>query len=467
MWNKEGLEQALKDSIINFDADYLFDAKQVIIDSRQKVDSAIFIAIDGENNDGHNYLTQAFANGCILAIVHKIPKDFIGDKRLILVKNSFDALISLACYARSRFAGKVIAVTGSNGKTSVKDMLKNILSVKHRVFANQGNFNNHFGLPLTLANLTIDCQYAILEMGMSNTGEIDFLSQIAKPDIAIITNVARAHIANFKDESEIALAKSEIFSGLVQDGFAVVNYDNKYYDLLRRRALDFAVKESNIISFGKGADANIKLNSCDLDGANMRVNVSIFGDEFSYLVNSVNQVVVLNSLMVISVLKSLGANITDYLQQFLNIAITKGRGNIIKINKFGKSLTIIDDSYNANSYSVRAGLKFLADLKEQNPNSRTVAMIGDMLELGDNSVAEHRLVAKSLQDYKIDKVLLVGNLTKNIVDMIDPDKLIGHFEQSKQVCDDVVQYLQENDIILVKGSRGIAMELIVDNLCQI
>lgn len=465
MFNKAKLIKALGNNFLSSSIDETIYATQTLIDSRKKSNNGLFIALIGENNDGHNYLKQAFENGAIMAIVQKIPDDFKNDSRLILVKDVNKSLIDLAIYSRSIFKGKLIGITGSVGKTSIKDMLKTVLSFKNKVFATSGNLNNHFGLPLSLCNLPSDVDYGILEMGMNNLGEIEFLSKIAKPHIAIISNISAAHIGNFNNEQEIALAKSEIFLGLVKDGHIIINQDNKYYDFLKSQAAKNNIKESNIISFSENHNSNIKLKSFENQSlTSSKVNISVNNKPFTYKINSINESVILNSLISISTLEILKENINDYLPAFNDLKTTDGRGEVLNINHEGKSITIINDSYNANLTSMISGIKFLANLKKQSPTSRTIAIIGDMLELGDQAISEHEAIASYIEEFEIDKILLVGQLTKSILSKVAPDKIIGHFIDSNNLASDINKIVRNNDILLIKGSRGTKMEVIIDKL---
>ncbi len=473
MWHKSKLEIALKDNLVKITIQRGVVAEEVVIDSRKKTQNGLFIAFCGENNDGHNYLRQAFENGAIMAIVQKIPDDFQNDDRLILVKDSNRALIDLATYARSIFSGKIIGITGSVGKTSIKEMLKTILN-KNRVFASYGNLNNHIGLPLSLCNLSENYDYGILEMGMNNLGEIRFLTNIAKPHIAIISNIACAHIGNFKNEAEIALAKSEIFEAVVENGYAILNHDNKYFDFLKSEALKNNIKETNIITFGKEINSDIFLKSFEIiDETKSMVTLilnPIFGcikKDSSYEINSINESVILNSTIAIAVLKILGENIEDYLEKFMQLTTPKGRGNIVKISKNNKSFTIIDDSYNANLASMISGLRFLEKLGQQNPKSRTVAIIGDMLELGNEAVDQHKSIAKYIKQFNVGKTLLVGDLTKNIINELPKEQIIGHFNNSFDLACEVNELVNDGDIILIKGSNGTKMNLIIEALGHI
>lgn len=440
---------------------------QVVIDSRAKTDNGLFVAISGKNNDGHNFLSQAFENGCVCALVEKIPDNFSGDERLILVKNSAQALNQLAIFSRNRSKTKIIAVTGSVGKTSVKEMLSLVFSSQGKTFATAGNLNNNFGLPLSLANMPATSEFGIFEMGMNHSGEIGPLSKIARPHLAIITTVNSAHIGNFNNEEEIALAKSEIFSGVESNGFAVINNDNKHFNFIKEQALKNHIPAHNIINFGSKETSNFRILSAQkINNELSKVEVFISSEKkrINYSISSINQAVIFNSLIAVSCLYLLGKNFDVGLQTLENLSIPSGRGNLIKVNKNNIEFTIIDDSYNANLSSMQSGLKFLSDLKNINPGAKTIAFLGDMLELGEQSQSEHKAIANYISECNIDSVLLVGDFMQNLIVDIAPKKLIGHFQNSLVAAEQMQFQPQNGDIIFVKGSRGMKMERLIEKL---
>ena len=467
LWNIKEIKSALQNNFIKVGNNY--NIEEVLIDSRKKTNNGLFIAIKGKNNDGHNFLKQAFNNGATAAIVEN-KSEFKNDPRLILVKNSFEALKQLGIYSSSRFKGKKIAITGSVGKTSIKEMLKAVFSTQGKTFATIGNLNNHFGLPLSLSNLPEDYDYGIFEMGMNHLGEITPLSKMTKPDIAIISNVVSAHIGNFNNEKEIALAKSEIFSGVTENGFAIINNDNKYHDYLRSRAIINGINSKNIINFGYKKGSNIQLNSSQsrnnfTSEVNVTINLqNVVNKKVIYSVNSINQTIVNNSLISIAALQIIGKNFNSGLKALNELQTPKGRGNIIKINHNGINITIIDDSYNANSTSMIAGLNFLSDLKDKNTNSRTIAIIGDMLELGKEAVSEHEKLAEYINKNNIDQVFLVGELMQNLIKKLKKEKIAGNFKNSEDLAKELPSFIKQNDILLIKGSRGMAMERSINKL---
>ncbi|MFT7098205.1 MAG: UDP-N-acetylmuramoyl-tripeptide--D-alanyl-D-alanine ligase [Rickettsiales bacterium] len=468
LWSISEIKLALKDQIISV-GKIESAINQVVIDSRSKTDNGLFVAFEGEFNDGHDYLHSAFDNGCVAAIVDKIPEQFAGDQRLILVKNSLEALDQLAIFSRNRISGKIIAVTGSAGKTSVKEMLKKVFSSQGKTFGTVGNFNNRFGLPVSLCNMPRDVDFGVLEMGMSYAGELTKLSKIARPHIAIITNVCAAHIGNFENEEGIALAKSEIFVGLVEGGFALINADNIHFGFLKKQALEVKIPTENIISFGSNAISDVKLLSIS-EAENFCSEVDILltkkDKKINYVVNSISRTTIANSLIAISCLNLIGKYFLRGLKVFKNLETPKGRGNTIHVEKNNIKFTIIDDSYNANSSSMKAGLQYLCDLKNHQNKSRSIAFIGDMLELGKFSDKEHREIVDHVIDLNIDLVLLVGEEMQKLTTHLNSKKLIGNFANSSEACEDIDFIPQNGDIIFVKGSRGIGMEKLIEKILK-
>ncbi len=237
LFTKEQLLQALANEIISSNFSTQIAVDEIVIDSRKCAPQKLFFALKGENNDGHDFVEAAFNAGCEVCIINnKELLQKFPDKNLILVKDTFAALYELARYSRARSHAKIIGITGSVGKTSVKEMLKIVFSQQGKTYATTGNLNNHFGVPLTLCNMPQELDFAIIEMGMNHLNEINILSKLARPHLAIITTIAPAHIGNFNNEQEIAQAKSEIFEGLENKGFALINGDNKYCEFLKQQA---------------------------------------------------------------------------------------------------------------------------------------------------------------------------------------------------------------------------------------
>jgi UDP-N-acetylmuramoyl-tripeptide--D-alanyl-D-alanine ligase len=466
LWNKEELLKALGDEIIANNITSLLQTTSISIDSRKIDKDSIFIALVGENNDGHNYLESVFNSGSKLAIieVEEIFEKYRNNFSLILVKSTFIALYKLADYSRFRSKAKIIGVTGSVGKTSVKEMLKLAFSSQGKTFATQGNLNNHIGLPLSLANMPKDSEYGIFEIGMNHIGEIAPLSELTRPDLAIITNVTSAHLGNFKNEEEIAMAKSEIFLGLAEEGLILLNHDNRHFNFLQEQALKLTLEPKNIITFGHLLTSDYTLDKIEIINANhsiIKVKTKK-NQEISYLFNSVNKAAIFNSLIIATSLDLIGKDVKAGLKALSNFYPPKGRGNIIEINS-DKKITLIDDSYNANLTSLISGLEYLLDLKNILSKKRSVAILGDMLELGDKSIEIHLRIANYLDLYKIDEVILVGNFMKNLAEKLD-SKNCHIYPNSNSLALEIKNLIKDEDVILIKGSRGMKMEIIVNEL---
>ncbi len=438
---------------------------EVVIDSRKAAKNKLFIALKGENNDGHDFLDQAFAEACEAAIIQdEIFFKNNPDKNLILVKDTFKTLYDLAKFARKRTNAKIIAITGSVGKTGTKEMLKSAFKTQGKTYATSGNLNNHFGLPLTVCNIPLDSEFAILEMGMNHLGEIEPLTKLAKPDVAIITNITSAHIGNFKNEGEIALAKSEIFAGLDNEGIAIINGDNIHFNFLKKQAEKQNLKPENILSFGKNLQSQYCLKSLETKDANHSIVelTTKNNGEISYKISSSHKAIIFNSLIIAACLDLLAKNIADGLKSLENIEASKGRGNVFDVKIGEKNITVIDDSYNANLASMKAGIEYLSDLKYVLKKKRTVAVLGDMFELGEKSDEIHEEVLGATQEKSIDLLLLAGENMKKATKILD--KNFKTYLNSSELSLDIKNCLENDDILLVKGSRGMKMEEVLQKL---
>lgn len=460
LWTKEELLTALKSEIIdsNFTADFVID--EVVIDSRKTPASGLFIAIKGENNDGHEFIKQAAENGCKLAIISQKVETNIST---ILVKDTFVALYKLAEFSRQRSQAKIIAITGSVGKTGTKEMLKKAFETQGKTFATLGNLNNHFGVPLSLCNFARDCDFGIFEMGMNHANEIEPLSKLARPHLAIVTNVGPVHIEFFQNEEGIALAKSEIFLGLEQGGFALINADNRHFDFLKNRL--HALEIPKEISFGQRNNANYQIIEESLINASKSmVTAKLKNDKnISYEISSSNPAVIFNSIIIVATLDLLGCDLNTAIKIFAEIESPAGRGKIDEINIDGKNLTIIDDTYNASMPSMKSGISHAVNLKNLLHKNRVVIALGDMKELGENSAAIHEEVLQFASDKKVDSIIIVGSEMNSAAKKVLKNKFIA-FENSLFCADEIKNLLADGDILYIKGSRGMKMENILKNL---
>ncbi|NUY39392.1 UDP-N-acetylmuramoyl-tripeptide--D-alanyl-D-alanine ligase [Wolbachia endosymbiont of Litomosoides brasiliensis] len=420
-------------------------------DTRNIKKGDLFIALKGENFDGHDFLHEAFLKGAAAAIV---SEDKYRNLPLIVVQDTLKALHDMASYYIRNVLvnAEVIAITGSVGKTTTKDMLYTVLSQYGVSHVNDGNLNNNIGLPLTILKAPENCRYLILEMGMNKAGEIKELSKISNPNIAVITNIEPVHVENFSSLFDIAQAKLEILWGMKNSGTLILNRDNGYYDYLSSRV------NGNVISFGRSESATVcLLNVAEGDGGlslkirlnNNRImncNLCVRGEHFVYSV-----------LAVVAIMQNLGLNLSKLPLTLQNFSITKGRGSVHKAEYNGKYIHLIDDSYNASPASMKAAIRTLGTYS----NWRKVALLGDMLELGNESVAFHIKLLDYIIKYDVDKVYTVGKFMLKLYSLL-PDNIRGtHFNDSNQLKSNLANIVQNNDVVLVKGSRGVKMDLIV------
>ena len=477
LWNKKELLESLKSQIIkyNFTSIEIENISKVTIDSRKTDKNSLFIALKGENQDGNSFLPQVIQNGCAIAIISDatIYENYQNNQiKLILVKDSFISLNLLAQYSRSRSQALIIGITGSVGKTTSKEILKLALNQYKKTFANEGNLNNHIGMPLSLANLDISYEIAIFEMGMNHFGEISLLSNIAKPHIAIITNIGTAHLEFFKNQQEIALAKSEIFDHLAnfkgQMPQIILNGDSEFYQFLKEIAIKKYAQDVKISSYGinNNNDYSIikiddeKINEVKIIATTSKNNLNQLCE---YQLNTNNQAIIYNSLIALAVIDNIGLEAKIGLAKLLEFKLTAGRGLLSEILIDDKNITIIDDSYNSSLASIDAGLSNASKIKKSLHKKRLIAIIGDMLELGEKSTELHLQAMELISQHNVDLAILVGKETNNTSKYLKNVKYLN-FYNSIDASQAILQYIENEDIIYIKGSRGIKLEEIVKKL---
>jgi UDP-N-acetylmuramoyl-tripeptide--D-alanyl-D-alanine ligase len=434
------------------------------IDSRKELNGQLFIPIVGENFNGHNFIEKAFINGANAALT-QIDLDSSclaknNQKVVIKVKNTFEALGILASYYRKRFEIPVVGITGSVGKTSTKDMIYSIISKKYNTLKTEGNFNNEIGLPLTIFNMNSSHEAAVIEMGMSGFGEIRKLSKISLPSIAVITNIGYSHIEKLGSLENILKAKMEITEGMsFSEGVLILNGD----DVLLRSAAKKL--EYNCILYGKKDYNDYRAeNIMDLgeDGTVFDVFINKRKHKINVRVPGVHNVY--NALASIAVGCNLGMSMDDITEGICSYRSSKMRLNIIE----SCGIKIINDAYNASPASMEAALEVLSQISGV---KRRIAVLGDMLELGEWAKDAHERIGAYTAFKNIDKLLVVGEFSKYVID----GAIKGGFSLSKTALfesnEDLNRYLKEfandGDVFLVKGSRGMKMEVIVDYLKSI
>lgn len=437
IWNTQQINQALQ---TNLQAE--IQASGVTTDSRKIKRGDIFIALKGDKFDGNIYSAEAIKNGAVLAIVDN--KNLPDNNSFLKVDDAYKALLKMAEYKRKNSKAKFIGITGSVGKTTVKEALGLVLSKQSKTHVTVGNLNNHIGLPLTLANLPDDAKFAVIEMGMNHADEIKFLTKICKPHIALITYIAAVHIEFFKNVEEIALAKAEIFEGLQKDGIAILPADNQYYNILKQEAEKNQI--SKIYDFGKTANNWVLENDI--------VTAAINKSEIKFTPNQTSNHFINNLLGVLTAANAAGANLQQAAKDISHFSPPKGRGKVINHASGAK---IIDDAYNASPESMRASLEYLGTYK-----GKKIALLGDMRELGVNAPEYH----KSLHDAfkNIDEAYFYGENMKFLHDLVKDNLLSHHFTNFEEIAPKMQNYLQPDNIILVKGSNGTGLWKIVEKL---
>lgn len=427
-----------------------WQAGGVSIDTRTLRPGDLFVALQ-DQRDGHDFVASALEKGAAAALVSRIPEGLAPDAPLLIVPDVLDALQALGRAARARMQGKVLAVTGSVGKTSTKEMARLALTGQGRVHAAEASYNNHWGVPLTLARMPADTDFAVLELGMNHAGEIRPLTKLARPHVALITTVAAAHLEAFGSIDDIAREKSEIFSGLLPAGTAVLPEDLPVTAILRDAA-DAA--EAVVIGFGEHGAA--RLISADLDGDSLKIRAKVGGRNIEYSLQTLGRHFAMNSVGVLAALAALGADLPAAASALQAWQPPKGRGAVEDLD----GLRLIDDAYNSNPTSLSAGLATLARLT----GGRRVAILGDMLELGPDELSMHRDIALDPAIAAIDLIHLAGPRMQALHQALPPAKRGLWAISALDLAGRASELVQTGDIVLVKGSNSSKVSTVVDAL---
>ena len=428
--------------------------KNVCIDSRILKEEDLFIAIIGERFDGHSFLEEAVNKGAKAVIVDRSINPY-PNLSIIRVKDTTKALQDLAHFNRKRYKDlKVIGVTGSVGKTTTKDMLAWVLNQKYKVLKSKGNYNNHYGLPLSLLSLEGDEDIAVLEMAMSNIGEIKKLAEIAIPEIGVVTNVGQAHLKNLDNVANVAEAKKELIEGLPEKGLAVLNYDNEYV-----RKMDSAFTGKKIIYYGlqDGADISASNISHDHEKNNVKFELSYKNKKKNIIINKPGEHNIYNALAAISIAREFDVDWNLIEESFKNLDFSSLRLEIKDKDDF----TVINDSYNANPLSMKAAIDVLKEISKK----RSIAVLGDMLELGPKKEEAHYEIGKYITEKNIDILITVGELAEIIANAAEDNmkkEKIYRVKNNEEAYNIIKNITKKEDCILVKGSRKMKMEEIVD-----
>jgi UDP-N-acetylmuramoyl-tripeptide--D-alanyl-D-alanine ligase len=437
------------------------DIPGLSIDTRSIGKGEAFFAIKGDNRDGHDFVEAALKAGAGLAVVARSQASRFPNAPLLLVDDVLDGLRALAGAARARSRAKVIAVTGSVGKTGTKEALRLALAADGETHASAASYNNHWGVPLSLARCPQTAKYAVFEIGMNHAGEITPLTKLVRPHVAIVTTIAPVHLEFFGSLEKIADAKAEIFLGLEPDGAAVLNRDSEQYARLEKAAKAAGV--ARIVSFGEHAKADAQLLRLSLQADSSTVEARILGQPVTYKLGAPGRHIVLNSLSVLAAAVLAGADLALAAVALAHLAPPTGRGARVILRVPGGTALLIDESYNANPASMAAAIALLGQAPV-GQRGRRIAVLGDMLELGSVGADLHRGLAAPLQDANVDLVFCSGPLMHALWEALPSSRRGGYAETAAALEAGVLEAIHDGDVVMVKGSLGSKMAPIVKAL---
>ena len=435
----------------------------ISIDSRTLQSGDAFFAIKGDNFDGHAFTTLAAGNGAVLAVVCEDKISSLGALNLpiIIVGDVLEALGLLAAVARARSKARIIAITGSVGKTTTKEMMRTLLEPCGKVHASVASYNNHWGVPLTLSRMRRDTDYAIFEIGMNHPGEITPLVKMVRPHIGIVTTIAAAHLGFFDNIDEIAKAKGEIFAGIENGGYALINRDINQYSLLRKMAKHAGVE--NVLGFGEKRGASFGIKSMMVSSSGSKISARLDGTDVELELGLPGKHMVTNLVAALGAAQLAGCDMDLVLGCVGNIVAVKGRGKSLVFGEGRRAITVIDESYNANPASMAASLNVLG-MQVPLAKGRRVAVLGDMLELGKSAHKLHKGLATPIREANVERIWLVGDEMSVLADEIDKDILAGHFETAEKMKEALLGDLTPGDVIMFKASLGIKFGPLVEAL---
>lgn len=436
----------------------------VSIDSRSIASGDIFVSIKGDAHDGHAYAVAALKAGASVAVVsHPTDEMKTAGPVLQVSGDPLRALEAMGRAARKWNRGKSIAVTGSVGKTSTKEMLRLALSASGQTHSSAASFNNHWGVPLTLARFPHSAAYGVFEIGMNHGGEITPLVGMVEPNIALITTIAASHLGNFKSLDEIAEAKSEIFSGVVKGGTAIINRDNHYFEFLKSRAHTFGIK--NVIGFGSYNQSQVRLKQVALHATCSCISADVMGEDVTFKLGVPGLHMVSNALGVLAAVKLLGADLARACLALAEAQPAKGRGGQELLSIGNGNLLLLDESYNANPESMVAAFNLLNTVSKHR-KGRKIAVLGDMLELGQFSADLHRGLTKALDEAGVNLLYAAGPMMRELWHAVPPSMQGLYCETTQGLIDPLAAALKAGDSVVIKGSYGSKMGLVVEALHQ-
>jgi UDP-N-acetylmuramoyl-tripeptide--D-alanyl-D-alanine ligase len=458
LWQAEDIVRTVRGTCLH---EQSWDAKGVSIDSRLTAKGDLFIALQGAHHDGHDYVTAAFAAGASAAIVARQPQNVSPTAPLIFVEDTAIALNELGREARNRSRAKIIAVTGSVGKTSTKEMLRLCLSAVGKTYASPLSYNNHVGLPLALANLPPDANFGVFEMGMNHAGELRGLSLLARPDIALITTVDAVHVENFSSLDSIADAKAEVFEGLGEKGVVILNRDDSWYAKLSAAAKKRGCK--NIVCFSETMKGDASLRECASSGQGSAIKAVVDGHKVSFSLASPGRHLVRNALAALLGAYAACGHAEECAAALSHFRPLKGRGAAHSIAFCGGHLHVVDETCNTSPVSVRAVIKALAEAVPES-EGRRILVLGDMPELGATSPDLHLDLVSDIRGAGVDLVFCCGDLMRYLFDALPPALRGAFAPDSEELAFFLARAVRTGDVVTVKGPRSMDMDRIIEAL---
>lgn len=457
------LTSKLFSNVFGLPAEPVWQATGISIDSRTVKPGELYVALKGENFDGHDFIESALKNGAVRALSQAPTSNPL----CIEVPDTLQALRMIAAEVRKQFSGTVVGLTGSVGKTSTKETIKTLLQDQVSVYANSGGLNNHIGLPLSLARLPADAAYGVFEMGMNHTGEISDLTNLLRPHHALITTVEAAHTEFFDSVDDIAAAKAEIFEGICADGIAILNRDNQYYAFLKEAALKQGA--ARILSFGEHPESDLRLVDFTLYENCSQATIQTPKGLLTFTLNAPGRHWITIAMTALAVVSVLELDLTRAAATLSNMQPLKGRGERTEVPFQDGIITVIDESYNASPAATKAALEMLKITRENqefhNDTGRTLFIFADMRELGQSS-RDHHLGLKDLVVDAADLVFMTGTETHELFDIL-PDNIKGQWAASSgDLISPILQTIRPGDTLLIKGSLSMNMGQIVTHLCS-
>lgn len=461
LWTKEEICAATQGGSTG----YNWNIQGLSIDSRTTQEGDLYIPIRGETVDGHDFLQEAFKKGASAALIDHLPSSISLEKKLynlVEVQDTGKALWSLGIAARQRSKARIVAITGSVGKTTTKAMLAHILSQQAVIGFSEKSFNTKIGVPVSLASMPREAKYGVFEIGMNMPGEIAPLSRLVAPDVALITMIAPGHIEYLKTLEGIADEKVSIIAGLSSDGVLILNRDMPLYEYIRSKV------SHRVLTYGKHPEADLHLVSLHAgEGRGEHITAKFKEDaaSFAYAIPVAGEHMAINSLGALLVARELGADVLQGANGFktFEAAERRGRHETLSLPN-GGSFYLIDESYNANPTSVKAALEVLASLKQRFSMKRSIAVLGDMKELGEKTAEYHRSLVEDIKRLNIDHVFTCGTLMKELQEALPEGCSVYHAPSSEELIFPLVEFLQDQDIVMVKGSLSMKMGFVVGAL---